>query len=131
MEVEQQIGLAQHVPGGGVGPVEPLDRSIVAGVPRAVAARVQEGAVAHAEALHPLAERRERPQVAMLTALDLLQPIHVATEAPQALHVLHVHPEMPGSVGKTHHVEWRYHHGRHGSGRTSSRASNQRSTSAS
>ncbi len=60
MEVEQQIGLSQHVPGGRVGPVEPLNRSIVSGVPCAVAARVQQGALRHAKPLHPLAERRQR-----------------------------------------------------------------------
>ena len=52
------------------------------------------------ESLHSVEERREDMRFALriIDGLELLQPVHLASETPQPLDVLHVHPEMAAAV---------------------------------
>ena len=113
MEVQQEVRSLKDRLGLVAGHVDVLRRGLGRGF---VAARdVQDDVPAQPILFHARAERGQRGGFLFRVALgaETFQPVHLASELPEAERVLQVHPEVPAAFGEICDIEWGDNHGRH------------------
>src|SRR5260221_5577689 len=80
---------------------------VLAAVTASLVAHVQHELSSEPIAFHPLDERRQDKGIVALVAAaaEALQPVDLAPQLVEALHILHIDPEMPASVGAIYNVD--------------------------
>ena len=104
VEIYQHVSPLEDRLGFGLGHVEVAPRRFDRGVVRVN--EINYAFSAQAILLHPSAKRGQCGGVLFRVALGAktFQPVHLATQLPQPLRVLHINPPVPAAFGKVHHI---------------------------